>query len=85
MFKLVYSEDAVRQLLQMRPASQREAVFRLLTSLAENPYQRGRFRVLDSTGRGSEVMVWAGLAITFWADHAVSEIRIIDISKLPRT
>ena len=84
MYMLVYSEDAVRQLLQMRPVSNRESVIKILARLAGSPYQRGRFTVVDSTGRQNEVIVGSGFAITFWADHAVSEVRIMDISRLPK-
>jgi hypothetical protein len=83
-YQLVYSDDAVRQLLQIRPANVRVEVLQLISSLAENPFQSGKFQVRDSSSRNNEIAVVTGFAVTFWADHAVKELRIVDVSKLPR-
>jgi len=45
---------------------------------------RNSLKVIDGSGRRNQILAGAGFAVTFWADHAAKEVRIVDISKLPR-
>jgi hypothetical protein len=58
---------------------QREKVFHFIRSLAENPDALGDFSETDGVGRKVQVKVIGRYALTFWADHAVSEIKITHI------
>lgn len=62
-----------------RSGVQRENVMGFIRSLAENPYTVGDFTERDETGRQIQVKVIGRYAITFWADHAVSEIKVTHI------
>jgi hypothetical protein len=59
-----------------RSGAQREAVMKFIRSLAENPNAAGDFTEKDSSGRTVQVKVIGRHAITFWADHAVSEVKV---------
>ena len=59
--------------------SQRQHVFKFVRSLAENPHSPGDFSEKDNDGRTIQVKVVGRYAVTFWADHAVSEIKITHI------
>jgi len=59
--------------------SQRESVMKFIRSLAGNPNTAGDFTEKDNAGRIVQVKVVGRYAITFWADHAVSEIKVTHI------
>lgn len=50
MYSLVYSEDAVRQLLMIRPVNTREKLVRHLEALANDPFRSGEVQVTDAGG-----------------------------------
>jgi len=57
-----------------RSGSQHRMVMRFVASLAANPFVAGDFSEKDDVGRTVQVKVVGRFAVTFWADHAVSEI-----------
>ena len=62
-----------------RAGWQREAVMSFVRSLADNPHASGDFSEKDASGRVVQVKVVGRHAVTFWADHAVSEIKVTHI------
>jgi hypothetical protein len=62
-----------------RLGTQREAVMKFIRSLADNPGTTGDFVEKDQVGRTIQVKVIGRHAVTFWADHAVSEIKVTHI------
>ena len=62
-----------------RSGTQRASVMKFIRSLADNPNTAGDFTEKDNTGRILQVKVIARYAVTFWADHAVSEIKVTHI------
>jgi len=62
-----------------RSRMQREAVMRFIRSLADNPNTAGDFTEKDLAGRIVQVKVIGRYAVTFWADHAVSEIKVTHV------
>lgn len=62
-----------------RSGAQREAVMKFIRSLADNPNSAGDFTEVDNARRTVQVKVIGRYAITFWADHAVSEIKVTHI------
>jgi hypothetical protein len=62
-----------------RAGMQREAVMKFIRSLADNPNTSGDFTEKDNADRNAQVKVIGRHAITFWADHAVSEIKVTHI------
>jgi hypothetical protein len=62
-----------------RPNVQREKIMKFVHSLAENPNAPGDFSEKDAAGRIVQVKIIGRYAVTFWADHAVSEIKVTHI------
>jgi hypothetical protein len=57
----------------------REKVFNFIRSLADNPNMPGDFSEADDAHRTVQVKIIGHYAVTFWADHAVSEVKITHI------
>ena len=62
-----------------RSAAQRELLLKFVRSLAANPNTTGDFAERDNAGRKVQVKLVGRYAITFWADHAVSEVKVTHI------
>jgi hypothetical protein len=62
-----------------RSGGQRESVMKFIRSLADQPNTIGDFTEKDNTGRPIQVKIIGRYAITYWADHAVSEIKVTHI------
>ena len=74
----------MHQILSLRPAAMRRMIISQIEKLADNPFAKGDFELTDAAGRINEVLVFSGYAITFWADHAVKELRIVDVTRFGR-
>lgn len=62
-----------------RSGPSRKAVMDFIHSLASDPYSTGDFAEKDEVGRTVYVKLAGRFAITFWADHAVSEVKVTHI------
>jgi hypothetical protein len=62
-----------------RSGTQRESVMKFIRSLADNPNTAGDFTEKDHASRIVQVKVIGRYAVTFWADHAVSEVKVTHI------
>jgi len=69
------------QILSLRPVAKRRMIISQIERLANNPYTVGDFEVTDWSGRKNQVQVLHGFSITYWADHAVKELRILDVTR----
>jgi hypothetical protein len=58
---------------------QREKIMKFVRSLSDNPNTPGDFPEKDNAGRIVQVKIIGRHAVTFWADHAVSEIKVTHI------
>jgi hypothetical protein len=50
-------------------------------ALARAPDKRGTEQVMDDAGRTNEVSYTTHFRIVYWADHAVKEVRIMDVRR----
>ena len=57
----------------------RQRLLNFIRSLADNPNTPGDFSETDGVGRLVQVKLVGRYALTFWADHAVSEVKITHI------
>ncbi len=57
-------------------------VLRLLFQLAEHPAQLGDYSTRDDDGREIQHLMVGDWHFSFWADHAVRELRLIEIDEL---
>lgn len=78
-FSLVYAEASADFLLTVRKDRLRSLLYDL-RKLAENPSIRSDYVVKDSQGREIEHLLVGDFVLSYWLDHAVSEIRIVDIA-----
>ena len=62
-----------------RSGNQQQMMIRFVRSLAENPFTIGDFSEKDDVGRTVQVKLVGRFAITFWADHAVCEVKVTHI------
>ena len=70
--------EAVEALRSIR-ANERKRVAAFIDSLAREPLQRGDYREKDDTRREIEIKIIGRHAVTYWADHAVAEVKVTDI------
>ena len=68
-----------------RPSAQdRRAVISFLESLSADPYQLGDYEEADEAGRSVQIKIVGKYVLTFWADHAVREAKLVRIEKADR-
>jgi hypothetical protein len=75
----VFIASEVVAVLRSRPKREQQTITRLFDQLANDPRRPGDFSEFDSIGRPIQVLIVGSQAICFWADHAVREIKIVDI------
>jgi len=80
-YEPVLSSKAAAFLIGLSKARQRKLIG-LLYQLADSPSQIGDYSEPDDTGREVQFILVRDLLIAFWADHAVRELRIVDIEEV---
>ncbi|MFK5921022.1 MAG: hypothetical protein QM496_02495 [Verrucomicrobiota bacterium] len=54
-------------------------VLQFIRDLADDPFQKGDFQDRDEAGHELEIKVVGSLAITYWVDLAVREVKVINL------
>lgn len=68
-----------------RPAPrEREQILSFLESLADNPFKPGDYEERDDVDRPLRIKIVGNYALTYWADHAVKEVKVTKIEKADR-
>ncbi|HAV65205.1 MAG TPA: hypothetical protein DCY13_22890 [Verrucomicrobiales bacterium] len=62
----------------------RDRIIRFLESLEEEPFQPGDYQELDESGRTLQIKIVGDMALTFWADHAVKEVKVVRMERADR-
>ncbi len=83
MYQYVLDRDVVEIVLSL-PFRQRDEFVRIFRELAQNPYEKGENSFVDPLGREIERKRFGSWLISFWADHAMKEVRIVGIQKMLR-
>jgi hypothetical protein len=78
-YNLVFSEPAAEYLLPLSKKRLPGLLFDL-RKLAENPSVRSDYILHDSQGRPIEHLLTGDFVDSYWLDHPVQEIRIVDIA-----
>lgn len=82
-YRVLIDLDALASL--PRSGRRRDRVLEMLIGFSDNADQGGDFEINDpETSRPFQVSCVAGFAITWWIDHPVLEVKIIDIREAPR-
>ena len=72
-------ESAVLHFILSRRLAERRFLIRAFDLLAGDPYRRGDYQETSSENREMEVILIAKYILTYWADHAVKELRIVRV------
>ena len=75
--------DAVLQVFESSTKPQRGELLRIFQRLANEPNQVGDFVQTNADGRQLQVKRVGQWYVSFWPDHAVAELRIVGLRKLP--
>ena len=77
----VFIAAEVVAILRSRPKREQAILTRLFEQLAADPYRAGDYSETDLIGRPIQVLITGSCAICFWADHAVKEVKIVDVKQ----
>jgi hypothetical protein len=80
-YEPVLSSKAAAAILGMTRARQSE-LLEVISRLAALPHHRGDYRERDFAGREVEYVLAGDFVISFWADHPVRELRIVEIDEV---
>ncbi len=80
-YEPVLSGKASSSLVSL-PRRKQKRVLRLLFQLAEHPGQLGDYSTRDEDGREIQHLMVGDWHFSFWADHAVRELRVTEIDEL---
>ena len=61
--------------------SERRELLDVCAAQARRHGRLGAEQVIDEAGRTNEVVYTAHFRVTYWADHAVKEVRIMDVRR----
>lgn len=75
----VYVEARVAESLPRLKSAERERLLRFCHKLRTDPFLEGDYIEHDDIGRLLQVLVVGRHAIVFWADHAIQEVKILDL------
>lgn len=75
----VFVESHIAESLPQLKLKERSQILKLLKKLRSNPFLEGDYVERDNIGRPVQVVILANHALWFWADHAVKEVKIIDL------
>jgi len=72
--------------LQMKRPSrvERNRILSFLEAMANNPDRPGDYTERDDAGRSVQIKIVGDFALTYWADHAVKEVKVTKIEKADR-
>ena len=82
-YKIFLRLEAAEAIRVVRGVQQTQ-ISAFIDSLGTDPSQVGDYTERDESDRQIEIKVIGQYAITFWADHAVKEIKIADIRRADR-
>ncbi len=46
------------------------------------PFRKGDFQQSDTTGRVNEVVLLGDWLVTYWSDHAVAQIHVVNLERV---
>ncbi len=72
------------EILRAIRGNQRISLVAFIDSLSGDPNKGGDYTERDETGRQLEIKVIGSFAITYWADHAALEVKVVDLRRADR-
>jgi hypothetical protein len=77
-YRVFLAKEIVAQLRDCKRNQQR-VITRFLDEIADDPFRAGDFVEHDDVGRDIQVTLIGRYAPYFWSDHAVKEVKVIDM------
>ena len=77
-YRVFIAADVVAA-LRTRKGREKRLITRLFEELAQNPFRKGDYVERDDVGRPIQVLIFGQSAVCFWVDHAVKEVKILDL------
>ena len=77
-YEVILHEKAWAALAATKGAERRR-VLALLDGVKVEPFRSGDFQQRDTSGRCNEVLLFGDWLVTFWSDHAASEIHVLNL------
>jgi hypothetical protein len=68
--------------LNAAKAAEKNRLLALLDEMRAAPFRSGDLQQIDETGRVYEVVLSGDWLVSFWSDHAVREIRVVNLQKV---
>jgi hypothetical protein len=75
----VYLRTEAFEFLRHRHSDERNRLLKLFHQLGRDPYRQGDFSERDLSGGEVQILIFQRCAIAYWADHAVKELKVIDV------
>jgi hypothetical protein len=81
-YKVLVTIEALQMKRPIR--MERDRILSFLEALANDPDRPGDYTERDDAGRSVQIKIVGDFALTYWADHAVKEIKVTKIEKADR-
>lgn len=69
------------QIMAETKATARLNLLAIIDQIAADPFRAGDLQQIDPGGRTNEIVLIGDWLVTFWADHAVREIRVVALER----
>ncbi len=79
----VYLKRSVHEDLRELRGSRKRAIEKYIDYLSDNPFDEGDFTESDRNGRDVHCKVIRDFALSFYPDHAVKELKVIELVRTP--
>ncbi len=80
-YRFVIAAEVFRYVFSLR-VTERQFLDDIFQFLAENPHFRGDYQEPDEDERPRTVFLRGRFLVTFWADDAAKEIRVVRVEKI---
>lgn len=81
-YRVLISMDVLQ--LEKPSRRDRDFILKFLSDLANNPTLKGDYEEQDEVGRPVQIKIIGKYALTFWADHAVKEVKVTKVELADR-
>ena len=79
----IFIKRSVHENLKKLKGSKKRAIEKFIDYLFDNPFEAGDFSESDEIGRQIYCKIIKDYAITYYPDHAVKEIKVIELVTTP--
>lgn len=80
-YEVILHQRAWAALAATKGATRRR-LLALLDVVKSGPFRSGDFQQRDASGRRNEVLLLGDWLVTFWSDHAVCEIHVVNLEQV---